>query len=299
MPASRPRLLLALCAIAAVLPGCGGGSPGDSDGSVAVAVTRDFGAEPVASAPPVGVRGATKLTDVVGQVAKGVVSGSAYRSVDGIVGDWRLFVNGVEVDNPAAASVRPGDRIWLDLVPAGTPPIPAVVGAFPEPFLHGTSGKRIPTRVECADPESAACDTVATRLGDLGVVAARGGIGAGTNDESARVLVGTWAQLRDTRSEPVLNVDEGPSKSGVFARFGADGRELDVLDGGGEVARTLEGSAGLVAATRIEERKPVWLVTGTDDAGVDAAAALIDEATLTTKHALAVQDDRGVTVPAR
>jgi hypothetical protein len=282
---------------AAVLGGCGGGSASDATGSVSVAVTRDLGAEPVASAPPVGVRGTTKLTDVVGQVAKGLVSGLAYRSVEGVVGDWRLFVNGVLVKNAGTARVRPGDRVWLDLVPAGTPAIPAVVGAYPEPFLHGTGGKRIPTRVECADPESAACDAVATRLGDLGVVAARGGIGAGTNDESVRVLVGTWSELRETRSEPVLNVDAGPSRSGVFARFGADGRELEVLDASGEVARTLEGSAGLVAATRIEERQPVWLVSGTDDAGVDAAAALLDEATLTTKHALAVQDDRGVTVP--
>jgi hypothetical protein len=299
VPARRPRLLLALCAIAAVLPGCGSGSASDATGSVPVTVTRDFGADPVASAPPVGVQGTTKLTDVVGQVAKGLVSGLSYRSVDGVVGDWRLFVNGVEVENPATAEVRPGDRVWLDLVPDGTPPVPSVVGAYPEPFVHGTGGKRIPTRVECADPESAACSAVATRLSDLGIVAARGGIGAGTNDESVRVLVGTWAELRETRSEPVLNVDEGPSASGVFARFGADGRELEVLDASGEVARTLEGSAGLVATTRIEERQPVWLVSGTDDAGVDAAAALLDEATLTTKYALAVQDDRGIDVPSR
>jgi hypothetical protein len=299
VPARRPRLLLALCAIAALLAGCGGGSGGGSDGYIAITVTRDFGAEPVVSAAPVAVRGATKVTDVVGSVAKGLVSGLAYRSVEGVVGDWRLFVNGVLVENAGTAKVRPDDRIWLDLVPAGTPPIPAVAGAFPEPFLHGTGGKRIPTRVECADPESAACDAVATRLGDLGIVAARGGIGAGTNDESVRVLVGTWSELRETRSEPVLDVDEGPASSGVFARFGADGRELEVLDAAGQVAQTLEGGAGLVATTRIEERQPVWLVSGTDDAGVDAAAALLDEATLTTKHALAVADDRGVTVPAR
>jgi hypothetical protein len=266
---------------------------------VSVAVTRDFGAEPVASAPPVAVRGTTKVTDVVGSVAKGLVSGLAYRSVEGVVGDWRLFVNGVLVKNAGTAKVRPDDRIWLDLVPAGTPPIPAVVGAYPEPFVHGTGGRRVPTRVECADPDSAACDAVATRLADLGVVAARGGIGAGTNDETARVLVGTWTDLRATRSEPVLRMDEGPSRSGIFARFTSDGRGLEVLDGGGEVARTLGGSSGIVAATRIEERQPVWLVSGTDDAAVEAAATLLDEATLTTKHALAVQDDRGVAVPAR
>ena len=54
-----------------------------------------------------------------------------------------------------------------------------------------------------------------------------------------------------------------------------------------------------MAATKIDDRDPVWFVTGTDEAGAEAAAAALDEATLTTGYALAVHDDRGVRVPAR
>ena len=32
---------------------------------------------------------------------------------------------------------------------------PAVVGSFPEPFLHGIDGKRLPVRIECADARGA------------------------------------------------------------------------------------------------------------------------------------------------
>src|SRR3712207_8601417 len=52
------------------------------------------------------------------------------------------------------------------------------------------------TRFRSAEPESAACDGVARRLSDLGIVAARGGLGAGVNDETIRVLVGTWSEDR-------------------------------------------------------------------------------------------------------
>ena len=49
--------------------------------------------------------------------------------------------------------------------------VPAIVGAFPEPFLNGIEGKRRPVRVECEDAESEACETVKERLRDLGVAA--------------------------------------------------------------------------------------------------------------------------------
>jgi hypothetical protein len=297
--ARRSRLSLALCAVAVVLIGCGEAA-GGSTGTVSVAVTRDFGEQPVVSSPPVGIRGSTALLDVLGRVAEAKTGTRAITSIDGVAGDWRLFVNGVRVRNAASAKVRPGDRVWLDLPePHGTAGVPAVVGAFPEPFVHGIGGKRMPTRVECTDPQGAACDAVARRLGDLEIVAARGGINAGVNDETIRVLVGTWSELRATRAEPVVRVDAGPARSGVFARFGSDGRSLDVLDATGRPADDLGAGTGLVAATRIEDRGPVWFVTGTDDAGVDAAAAILDEATLTTSYALAVHDERGVRVPAR
>ena len=50
-----------------------------------------------------------------------------------------------------------------------------------------------------------------------------------------------------------------------------------MLDARGRVARTLGAGTGLVAATREKDREPVWFVTGTDEAGVDSAAAAFGE----------------------
>ena len=280
-----------------MLIGCGD-AVGGSTGDVSVAVTRDFGERPLVSSPPVGIRGSTKLLEVVDRVVDEREGSGAITSIDGVSGPWRLFVNGVRVANAGTAEVRPGDRIWIDLPESATVRVPAVVGAFPEPFLHGIAGKRIPTRVECADPSSPACDLVARRLGDLGVVAARGGIGAGVNDETIRVLVGTWSELRATRAEATVRMDGGPARSGVFARFDGGGRNLDVLGPAGTSAQRLGAGTGLLATTKVGEARPVWFVTGTDDAGVEEAAGALDESTLTTKYALAIHDDRGVGVPA-
>ena len=299
MPDRPLRPLLALCCVAVLLTGCGR-AVGADKGSVSVAVTRDFGAKAVVSSPPVSINGTTSLTEVLDRVTDTREGTRSITSIDGVDGAWRLWINGVRVPNAEKAKVRPGDRVWLDLPGAGvTASVPAVTGSFPEPFIHGVDGKRIPVRVECSAPSSHACDATAKKLSDLGVVAARGGINAGVNDLTIRVLVGTWSSLRATRDEAVLRVDRGPSSSGIFARFAPDGRTLDVLDGSGRTADALGGDTGLVAATKIAEREPVWFVTGTDEAGVEAAASTLDEATLTTDYALAVHDDRGVAVPGR
>ena len=71
--------------------------------------------------------------------------------------DWFFFVNGVEADKGAAEwrRCRPGDRIQWDYRDWGAAMrVPAIVGAFPEPFANGLEGKRRPVRVECDDAES-------------------------------------------------------------------------------------------------------------------------------------------------
>ncbi len=94
-------------------------------------------------------------------------SGGFVQSIDGVAGgreggqpvDWFYYVNGVEAAKGAAATnVHPGDHIWWDRHDwSETDDVPAVVGSFPEPFLNGLEGKRLPVRVECADAGGEAC----------------------------------------------------------------------------------------------------------------------------------------------
>ncbi len=104
--------------------------------------------------------------------------GGFVESVDGLSGgqeegapvDWFYYVNGVEANKrgAAATNVRSGDHVWWDRHDwSQTETIPAVVGSFPEPFLSGIEGKRLPVRVECASVAGYACRTVAARLREL------------------------------------------------------------------------------------------------------------------------------------
>jgi hypothetical protein len=75
--------------------------------------------------------------------------GRFVQSIEGVKGDiskqrdWFWFVNGIESDRSAADyRLRPGDVEWWDFRSwSGEMREPVVVGAFPEPFLHGWDGK--------------------------------------------------------------------------------------------------------------------------------------------------------------
>lgn len=209
-----------------------------------------------------------------------------------------LFVNGILAEKPATElTVHGGDRVWLDQHNTNvTDTIRAVVGAFPEPFVHGIDGKRLPVRVECDDPRGASCSAVADKLVALGVVAGRSIISHSAADESLRILVGPWKRLRGRDFESD-SIDAGPRSSGVYARFDASGERLAVLDPGGGAAKTLGAGTGFIAATAAEQRQPVWFVTGTDDAGVAAAVRAFDESALADRFALAISDDLPIAVP--
>ena len=209
-----------------------------------------------------------------------------------------LFVNGILAAVPAAkVTLRGGDRVWLDQHDgAAGIPIRAVIGSFPEPFVHGTGGKRLPVRVECVDPRAGPCSAVAEKLVSLGVVAGRSALSRSAADDSLRVLVGPWKRLRGGDVE-ADSIDAGPRESGVFARFDAAGDRLVVLDGAGRPARTLGAGTGFIATTAEPERRPVWFVTGTDAAGVEAAARSFDESVLADRFALAISGDLPVAVP--
>lgn len=302
-----------LCGAAAVLMlgGCGVGAGEAPDEGVRLSVTRDFGARVVLARPQAEVRGADDVMRVTQRNATvGTRFGGEFvHSIDGVRGgnsggrpvDWFIYVNGIQSDRGAGAvGVRGGDRLWWDHHDWGvTPDIPAVVGSFPEPFLHGAGGRRPAVRVQCADPRAAACAEVGKRLGGLGLEGiAPTRLGARGADGALRVLVGPWSALRGRGAE-ARDIAAGPRASGVYARFEDAGARLVVLDARGRAARELGAGSGLVAATRIGDGQPVWFVTGTDAAGVTRAARALEEGRLKDRFALAVAPpDEAVGVPS-
>ncbi len=293
-------LIGSLIVVAVVaLAGCGL-APARSSSGVTETVTQGFGRRLVAVA---GEHRVPRSQTVLGLLSAHAhvrtgYGGGFVESIDGVAGpDWAFYVNGVQATlGPDGTRVHAGDRIWWDLHPeTATHSIPAVIGSFPEPFVHGIGGQRYPTTLECGDRLQEACDRIGRELRSDGVPVADQAIGTGSGSDTLNIVVATWSQLRGSLAGDLIS--HGPRNSGIYARFVAGGSELQLLDPDGAVGRTLGSGAGLVAATRDQVSQPEWLVTGTDLAGVRAAAAAVSASRLRNRFAIAVTGGEDLAVP--
>jgi hypothetical protein len=298
--------LAALVVLATALAGCGLGAGDDQDGAAQLRVTRDFGQRELATASRDPVKeGDTVMRFLQSERKVSLRYGGGFvQSIDGLSGegatgrrDWFYWVNGQEASVGAAERrLRAGDVVQWDYRDWGaTMSIPAIVGAYPEPLVHGIEGKRLPVRVECPDDAAQLCRTARDQLSEAGVKASSASVGQSERGQVLRVFVGQWSDLR-VGARILRTVEQGPEASGVFARFRDDGTRLDLLDARGEVARTAGPGTGLVAALRVGEDEGIsFVVTGTDAKGVDAAIGALDARTLRDAFAVAVTGDRAVT----
>ena len=132
-------LLLALA-----VTGCGGGS---EHGTATLWVTRDRGAQLVYSGTvPAGLTAMQALDRKLDITTR--YGGRFVQSIHGVEGsltnrrDWFYFVNGIEGDRSAAeVKLRKGDVEWWDYRSwqGNAMSVPLVVGAYPQPFLRGTT----------------------------------------------------------------------------------------------------------------------------------------------------------------
>ena len=142
-------MILRAAAVVLAVAGLAGCANGGGHGTATVWVTRDRGAHVMLQRTvPAGLtamQGLDRVADV-----KTSYAGRFVQAIDGVSGslgkrrDWFYFINGYEADRSAAEyRLHAGDvewwdyRSWQDAMRQ-----PVVVGAFPEPFLHGYDGKR-------------------------------------------------------------------------------------------------------------------------------------------------------------
>jgi uncharacterized protein DUF4430 len=132
-------------ALSVALAGCSSETGGS--GRATVWVTRDRGTHVLhVGKVPAGLtamQGLDRVADV-----KTRYGGRYVRAVDGVSEhgrrSWFFYVNGYLADQGSAEyRLRDGDVEWWDYRSWRDPlDDPVVVGAFPEPFLHGYGGKR-------------------------------------------------------------------------------------------------------------------------------------------------------------
>jgi hypothetical protein len=162
------RRLAATGFVAAFLAGCGSTH---THGSATLWITRDRGQHVLLTTKVKAGQSAMQALQEATKV-KTSYGGRFVQSIDGISGDrsaqrdWFYFVNGYEADRGAADyMLHSGDVEWWDYRNwKHSIHVPVVVGAFPEPFLHGYAGK---TRDAAVVYDSPALTALAKRLGRL------------------------------------------------------------------------------------------------------------------------------------
>jgi hypothetical protein len=290
-------LVIAVALCAAAIAGCGLG-PGKDEGDVTLTVTRDYGNDVLVQKTDsihesdTVLRVLDRNADITTRYGGGFV-----QSINGISGtasggrtsDWFFYVNGIESPvGSTAYDLSGGDRIWWDYRDwTAAMRVPAVVGSWPEPFVHGFQGHHWPAVLDCR-AAAPVCQSAGQRLSPLGVKTVSAPIAL---PNPIVVLVGGWNSIRRDRTAALLA--DGPDQSGVFARFvGARKPLLEVLNQQGQPAGSIGKGGGLIAALRPGDVPPTWVVTGTDAKGVAAAAALLGPA-LRNHYAVATQPGAG------
>jgi hypothetical protein len=199
-----------------LLAGCGGSAPAD-EGTAQLWVTRDRGTEVLVEAEVDA--GQTLMRALAAEADVETRYGGRYvQSVDGLAGDlgaqrdWFWFVNGYEGDRSAASyRLRDGDIAWFDYRAwerEGEARV--VVGAFPEPFVHGYDGKTRPAVVRFEGSRTRAT-RLARTIGADSVEPLGTPVPAGANVLEVRdgVRRATAELLGETAGDPVRFVLSG------------------------------------------------------------------------------------------
>ncbi len=180
------RRVAALAGLAFLLAGCGS----ERGGTAQLWVTRDRGREVLLVREVQAGQTAMQALDREADV-KTRYGGRFVQAIEGIEGeldagrDWFYFVNGIEADSSAAEyRLRPGDVEWWDYRSwtASDFRQKVVVGAFPEPFLHGYAGRRRSAVVRYSLPGQAqAARAIGRLIGTRSVAPSGTPVPAGAN----------------------------------------------------------------------------------------------------------------------
>ncbi|MDD2402584.1 MAG: DUF4430 domain-containing protein [Clostridia bacterium] len=221
--------------------------------------------------------------------------------------DWFYYINGIFADMGAFDYYpEEGEVIWWDYhswkMSKG---VPAVIGCYPEPFLHGYDGKVTATTimyfsddVELAvelqdalkskgakDIKLSKIDTTDTTdttdvTGTIDIMNVADTINVYDTQKLSKrkgsvILIGEWDKLKKIPYMKELN--EAGIRAGLFIHFTDDSVEL--FDYSGEKVKQISEKAGVITATGEGngDDSPLWFITGTDRDGlVEAVQVLAD-----------------------
>ena len=298
---SRKNLTLLIVLLAALLSSCSDTAlpasdstplPLDHNPSVKVVVTRDFG-KVVLPEKTVEIGQNTTALDALQQVAEvqtkygggfvNAINGisSEYEEVNRKKQDWLFYINGISVNIGANDYIlRDGDiEHWNFHDWSFRQFVPAIIGDFPEPFLHGYGGVVYPTVIAYQAGWEEDAKRIASRLSQLGVdsiyTRSINELSADERETCNLILLGT------TDCQPIEEMNQVWDRLGFYVHL--HDSSLRVFNSKGDLTAEYRAGAGVIQATQSPWnpkgvgvcQNVVWVVSGSDEAGVKAAVNVL------------------------
>ncbi|HHY92091.1 MAG TPA: DUF4430 domain-containing protein, partial [Firmicutes bacterium] len=194
--------------------------------------------------------------------------------------DWFYWVNGILAGIGAGEfPARPGDIVWWDFHPWNrTAFLPAVVGAYPEPFVRGYTGKAAAARVIYSAEAAEEVQAVARALAAAGAPKPEllaYGRASLLKRSAPTLLVATWPEVKD--DEELAGLLKNWRRTGLYLTF--SGAELVPLRADGKADSRCGAGSGVIAATGSGpgDVSPLWLILGTDAVGLERAVTVLTQ----------------------
>lgn len=281
-----------------------------------ITITRDFGrelmlGETLEVMPDTSAMAALmEVADVETTYGGGFVNAingvrSGYAGSQKTKADWFFYINGIQSNVGALDyKLHDGDVQHWDFHSWGFRHfIPAVIDVFPSAFRHGFGGRVSPTLIVCPDYLKQDVVKLEERLAQLGVkdVSIRSLDELSESEQGSSNIILVSGQGNSLISE----LNQNWKRLGFFAYF--ENGDLMVIDNTGEITAEYGAGTGLIQATQNPWNPKgvgacenvVWLVSGTDEAGVkDALDALLDQHNkIQYAGAAVVADGKIITIP--
>lgn len=273
---------------------------------VTVIVSKDFGSTAILNESLVVERGTTAL-DALRIVSKVETSyGGLFvtsindfkrREVNGVQVDWFYYINGLLAPVGAADyTLHDGDIERWDLHPwASLPAASAIIGDFPEPFLHGYDGDKDPTIIIFSSDFRSEAEGLAEELSKFGVEAGLKAMETISPDdetlgENNLIVIGYFTD--DLPSELNRIYD----RLGYYAHY--DDGSVHALDWKGDVSRSFTGDVSMIQASKnpwsregtSATHKVVWLIAGKSTESIRFAVNALVKGEALNLHGLLIVD---------
>ncbi|RKD21439.1 protein of unknown function [Caminicella sporogenes DSM 14501] len=284
------KIFFIIVLISLVISGCGSKNGSSLNGQAVLVVTKNYGKDVIFDKKVKIDKNYTVMDILEENLQVGTKWGGDFVSeingiksdnggVSGKRQDWFYFVNGVCADTGASEyEVKSQDIVWWDYHPwenmnsANS----AVIGCFPEPFIHGYRNK--PNKVIIM----ASTDNLdlANSLKDSILSKGAENIEVKKLDENLikdrlgpTIVIGQWDEIK--KLNYINNLNEEYKKSGINVHFKDE--KIELLKYDGTAVKKIKENAGVITAVGegLGDDKPLWLIVGIDSKGLDKAVNLL------------------------